>query len=40
MVMKVVGHSDVRTAMRYQYPILDPIRDAIDQRNYSQFTSQ
>ena len=27
MVMKVMGHTDVRTAMRYpQYPILDPVR--------------
>jgi integrase len=33
MVMKVMGHTDVRTAMRYQHPILDPVREAIDQRN-------
>ena len=33
MVMKVMGHTDVRTSMRYQHPVLDPIRDAIDQRN-------
>jgi integrase len=33
MVMNVMGHSDVRTAMRYQHPVLDPVRDAIDQRN-------
>jgi integrase len=33
MVMKVMGHTDVRTAMRYQHPILDPVRDAIDLRN-------
>ena len=33
MVMKVMGHTDVRTAMRYQYPILDPAREIIDQRN-------
>jgi len=32
-VMKVMGHTDVRTAMRYQHPILDRVRDAIDQRN-------
>jgi integrase len=32
-VMKVMGHTDVRTAMRYQHPILDPVRDAIVQRN-------
>jgi integrase len=33
MVMKVMGHTDARTAMQYQHPGLDPIRDAIDQRN-------
>jgi hypothetical protein len=33
MVMNVMGHSDVRTAMRYQHPALDPVREAIDQRN-------
>jgi integrase len=33
MVMKVMGHIDVRTAMRYQLPILDPVRDAIDLRS-------
>lgn len=33
MVMKVMGRTDVRTAMRYQHPILDPVREAIDQRN-------
>jgi hypothetical protein len=27
MVMKVMGHTDVRTAMRYQRPILDPVRE-------------
>jgi hypothetical protein len=32
-VMIVMGHSDVRTAMRYQDPELDPVRDAFDQRN-------
>jgi len=30
MVMKVMGHTDVRTAM---LPILDPVREAIDQHN-------
>jgi hypothetical protein len=30
---KVMGHTDVKTAMRYQHPILDPVRDAIDQQN-------
>jgi len=33
MVMKVMGHTDARTAMQYQHPLLDPIREAIDQRN-------
>lgn len=33
MIMKVMGHSDVRTAMRYQHPALDSLREAIDQRN-------
>jgi integrase len=33
MVMRVMGHTDVRTSMRYQHPILDPVRKAIDQRN-------
>jgi integrase len=33
MVMNVMGHSDVRTAMRYQHPVLDSVREAIDQRN-------
>jgi hypothetical protein len=33
MVMKVMGHTDVRTAMRYQHPVLDSAREIIDQRN-------
>ena len=33
MIMKVMGHTDVRTSMRYQHPAVDSIRDAIDQRN-------
>jgi hypothetical protein len=33
MVMNVMGHTDVRTSMRYQHPVLDSFRDAIDQRN-------
>lgn len=33
MVMKVMGHTDVRTSMRYQHPVLDSVRGAIDQRN-------
>lgn len=31
--MKVMGHTDVRTAMRYQHPGLETIREAIDQRS-------
>jgi integrase len=33
MVMNVMGHTDVRTAIRYQHQVLDPVREAIDQRN-------
>jgi integrase len=33
MVMNVMGHTDVRTAMRYQHPALDYVREAIDPRN-------
>ena len=33
MVMNVMGHTDPRTAMRYQHPTLDSVREAIDQRN-------
>ena len=33
MIMQAMGQSDVRTAMRYQHPVLDPIRVAIDERN-------
>jgi len=33
MVMKAMGHTDARTAMHYRHPGLDPIREAIDQRN-------
>ena len=33
MVMNIMGHTDVRTAMRYQHPVLDSVREAIDQRN-------
>jgi integrase len=33
MVRKVMGHTDVRTSMRYQHPVLDSIREAIDLRN-------
>jgi integrase len=33
MVINVMGQTDVRTAMRYQHPVLDSVREAIDQRN-------
>jgi len=33
VVMKVMGHTDVRTSMRYQHPALDSLRVAIDERN-------
>jgi hypothetical protein len=33
MVMNVMGYLDVWTAMRYQHPTLDAVREAIDQRN-------
>ena len=33
LVMNAMGHSDVRTAMRYQHPALDSLREVIEQRN-------
>jgi len=33
MEMNVMGHADVRTAIRYQHRVLDSVREAIDQRN-------
>jgi len=33
VLMKVMGHTDVRTSMRYQHPALDSLRAAIDERN-------
>jgi len=33
MAMNVIGHTDVRTSMRYQHPVLDSVREAIDRRN-------
>lgn len=38
-VMKSMGHTDMRTAMRYQHPKLDGIRDAINQRNRESATN-
>jgi hypothetical protein len=40
MVMNVMGHWDVPIAVRYQHPVLDPVRDAIDQRIYVTTASQ
>jgi len=42
MVMKSMGHADARTAMHYQHPTLDPVREAIDQRNlrHSEYSVQ
>jgi integrase len=33
LVMDSMGHTDVRTAMRYQHPESDKIRDVINRRN-------
>lgn len=33
LVRDVMGHSDLRTTMIYQHPDLEPLRDAIDNRN-------
>jgi integrase len=30
VVMKTMGHKDVRTAMKYQHPELDIVRDALN----------
>ncbi len=40
MVMNVMGHTDVRTAMRYQHPVLDSVRQAGSEKSTSQTTSQ
>jgi hypothetical protein len=32
-VMMAMGHKDVKTAMRYQHPELDIVREAINQGN-------
>jgi hypothetical protein len=33
MVMDFMGHTHFRTAKRCQHPVLDSVREAIDQRN-------
>lgn len=40
VVMDSMGHSDVRTAMRYQHPELEQVRIAIDQRNAERHNSR
>lgn len=35
-VMRIMGHSEVKTTMRYQHPGLDSIREAIEARNAEQ----
>jgi site-specific recombinase XerD len=32
-VMKTMGHKDVRTAMQYQHPELDIVREALNNQN-------
>jgi site-specific recombinase XerD len=32
-VMKVLGHADAQTAMKYQHPGLEQIRKALEERN-------
>lgn len=39
-VMDSMGHADVRTAMRYQHPELDVVREAIDARNLVRHNSR
>ena len=33
LVMAVMGHKDVKTAMRYQHPEIELVREIIDRRN-------
>ena len=40
VVMDSMGHSDVRTTMRYQHPELEQVRIAIDQRNAQRHNSR
>ena len=40
MVMNVMGHTDVRTAMRYQHPVLDSVRKPSIREIYVTTTSQ
>ena len=34
MVMHLMGHTDVRTAIRYQHPVLDSVREAMIREIY------
>ena len=33
MMMNVMGHTFVHTSMRNQHPVLDSVREAIDQKS-------
>lgn len=35
LIMKAMGHSDAKTAMVYQHPAIETVRQVVDQRNYS-----
>jgi len=39
-VMNSMGHSDVKTAMRYQHPELNAVRDAINSRHILRHTTE
>ena len=39
-VMNSMGHSDVKTAMTYQHPELDVVRDAINSRHILRHTAE
>ncbi|HEV2731635.1 MAG TPA: hypothetical protein VGV15_16515 [Terriglobales bacterium] len=39
-VMNSMGHSDVKTAMTYQHPELNVVRDAINSRHISRHTAE
>jgi integrase len=36
MVMKAMGHKDVKAALRYQHPNMDPLREAMNNRGQKQ----
>ena len=39
-VMNSMGHSDVKTAMTYQHPELNVVRDAINSRHILWYTAE